>query len=165
MLKKKNIILLVVCVLFGIIVKYGIIKEEILEGSRVYVKENSTKESSESLETNLTKEAEALPNDDLIDIESNTTLEDSNNEYILPDVRDRYLTESDLIHLNKDMLRLARNEVYARHGRKFETEDLKLYFNAQSWYQGVLSQEKFDDSVLNEYEKYNLDLIKSVEKK
>ena len=82
---------------------------------------------------------------------------------ILPESGSRYLTYDDLAGLDKDTLRLARNEIYARHGRKFGTEDLNEYFSIQPWYLGYLSAEEFDDAVLNEYEKANLDLIKKVE--
>lgn len=82
---------------------------------------------------------------------------------ILPESGSRYLTYDDLAGLDKEILRLARNEIYARHGRKFETEDLNEYFSKQPWYLGYLSAEEFDDSILNEYEKANLDLIKSLE--
>lgn len=74
-----------------------------------------------------------------------------------------YYTREDLAGLNKDMLRLARNEIYARHGRLFQAEDLENYFNAQPWYYGRISASDFDESVLNEYERANLDLIKEVE--
>lgn len=85
------------------------------------------------------------------------------SDYLLPDVNKRYYTREELTSLDKDTLRLARNEVFARHHRKFETQDLKNYFESKTWYQGYLSIEEFDDSVLNEYEKGNLDLIKSIE--
>lgn len=83
--------------------------------------------------------------------------------YILPISDKIYYTTDQLLGLTKEELRLARNEIYARHGRKFETDDLKQYFSGQSWYNGYLSAEEFDDSVLNEYEKANLDLIKEIE--
>lgn len=83
--------------------------------------------------------------------------------YIIPDAQTAYYTYDDLAGLSKEELRLARNEIYARHGRKFETPDLNEYFNQQPWYYGYLSAEEFDDTVLNEYEKANLDLIKLVE--
>lgn len=83
--------------------------------------------------------------------------------YILPDSNTRYLSEDELAHLDKATLRLARNEIYARHGRQFKTEDLNEYFIAQPWYEGYISEGEFDDSVLNEYEKANLVLIKSIE--
>lgn len=88
----------------------------------------------------------------------------TNQDYmILPESGSRYLTQEDLNGLDQETLRLARNEIYARHGRKFETEDLNEYFSRQPWYLGYLSAEEFDDAVLNEYEKANLDLIKKVE--
>ena len=83
--------------------------------------------------------------------------------FILPESSSRYLTMEDLEGLDKTKLRLARNEIYAKHGRKYETEDLNEYFSSQSWYHGYLSAEEFDDSVFNEYEKANLDLIRSAE--
>lgn len=83
--------------------------------------------------------------------------------YILPDIASRYFTYDDLDGLSKEQLRLARNEVYARHGRKFETEDLNQYFSSQPWYSGYLSADEFNESVLNEFEKANLEIIKSAE--
>lgn len=94
---------------------------------------------------------------------TNDSLVDNNSNMILPESGSRYLTQEDLAGLDKETLRLARNEIYARHGRKFETEDLNEYFSRQPWYLGYLSAEEFDDAVLNEYEKANIDLIKEVE--
>lgn len=84
-------------------------------------------------------------------------------EYILPGSDSRYIDVNEINHMSKEELRLARNEIFARHGRQFEAEDLKQYFSSKSWYHGNLSQEQFDESVLNEFEKTNLDLIKSME--
>lgn len=118
--------------------------------------------SSEEMTTTAQEEmSEVETNVNQNSTETQTVKEE--NAYLLPDVATRYLTEADLAHLSKEQLRLARNEVFARHGRKFETEDLNAYFSAQSWYNGTLTAEQFDDSVLNEYEKANLDLIKQVE--
>ena len=83
--------------------------------------------------------------------------------YILPDSDRRYLSGEELVYMDKAALRLARNEIYARHGRQFESEDLNEYFNSQPWYDGSIAADGFDDSVLNEYEKANLDLIKRME--
>lgn len=65
--------------------------------------------------------------------------------------------------LSKEELRLARNEIYARHGRIFDSEDLNSYFRQQPWYLGYISAEEFDESHLNEFEKENLNTIKEVE--
>lgn len=88
---------------------------------------------------------------------------ENEENYILPYSDSVYYTEGDLSGLSKANLRLARNEIYAKHGREFENEDLKQYFSKQSWYSSYLSAEEFDASVLNEYEKANLDLIISAE--
>lgn len=81
------------------------------------------------------------------------------SDYILPDSSSRYLEESDLEGLSKDMLSKARNEIYARHGRLFSNPDLQSYFNSKSWYSGTINPNDFDQSCLNEYEKYNANFI------
>lgn len=84
-------------------------------------------------------------------------------EYILPDSDSRVIDVNEIIHMSKEELRLARNEIYARHGRQFEAKDLIQYFENQPWYNGSVPQEDFDEGVLNEFEKANLDLINSIE--
>lgn len=42
-----------------------------------------------------------------------------------------------LASLDRRTARLARNELYARHGLVFKTADLKNYFSAKSWYKPV----------------------------
>ncbi len=85
-------------------------------------------------------------------------------EYILPNSNTAYLTRSDLYGLNENQLRLARNEIYARHGRKFKTKEIQDYFNSKSWYVGTVASDAFNDSCLNNYEKENIRLIQSMEK-
>lgn len=51
-------------------------------------------------------------------------------DYILPDSDSRYLTDSDVRGLSANELMLARNEIYARHGRKFKDSELQNYFTA-----------------------------------
>lgn len=80
-------------------------------------------------------------------------------EYILPESDSRYLDIEELYGLSKEECRIARNELFARHGRKFADEELQDYFNSCSWYHGTIEPDDFDDSVLNDYEVYNRDLI------
>ena len=64
--------------------------------------------------------------------------------------------------MTDDQLRLARNELFARHGRKFNDTELQQYFTLKAWYQPVYEPDEFDEiqnSVLNEYEIANRDLI------
>lgn len=84
-------------------------------------------------------------------------------DYVLPDSSIRLLTSADLAGLTKDQLRIARNEIYARHGRKFDSEDLANYFNSKSWYRGTVAPADFRDSMLSQVEKDNLQIIKRAE--
>ena len=87
------------------------------------------------------------------------------NTYVLPDSATKKLTESDVAGLSADQLRIARNEIYARHGMKFKSEDLQAWFGAQAWYQGTVSGSDFDDSVLSETERANVKFLKEMEEK
>lgn len=95
---------------------------------------------------------------------------DDNNatdtDYILPNSDSQFLTESDLYHLTDEEVRLARNEIYARHGREFKSIELQEYFNGKHWYYPLYDPDYFDEhcyDMFNEYEKDNLDFIKQYE--
>ncbi|WP_257143997.1 YARHG domain-containing protein [Bacillus sp. AFS002410] len=79
--------------------------------------------------------------------------------YIIPDSNLRKLTNEDLSKLTSSELRLARNEIYARHGFVFQSSDLTIYFTSKSWY----SPNPAYNGALSDVEKYNLNLIKSKE--
>lgn len=84
-------------------------------------------------------------------------------EYILPDSDTRRIAESDLETLSEEELRLARNEIYARRGRKFDDESLTNYFESKSWYRGTIEPSDFTDELLSEIEKYNATFIAEYE--
>lgn len=77
-------------------------------------------------------------------------------EYLLPESNTRHLTEGDIAGLSSSELRIAKNEIYARHGRMFTAEDLNLYFNSKSWYRGTVAPENFSESVFSQVEKDNI---------
>lgn len=80
--------------------------------------------------------------------------------YIFADSDSRYLTITDLQQLSDEELRLARNEIYARRGRKFKDSYLQNYFNGCSWYNGTIEPDDFlDNDRLNKYERANAYLI------
>ena len=91
----------------------------------------------------------------------------SSQDYIFPDSNSRYLTDEDLSGYSSDQLELAKNEIYARHGRKFVTQRIADYFNSKSWYKGTVEPETFDadTSVFNEYEVANIQKIADTEGK
>lgn len=84
-------------------------------------------------------------------------------EYILPGSDTRIITKSDLEGLTKEEVKLARNEIYARHGRKFDDESLKAYFSQFDWYHPTIEPEDFEESMLNNYEVANRDFIVAYE--
>lgn len=71
------------------------------------------------------------------------------------------LSESDLRDLSKSELRILRNTIYARHGRKFKSKDLDRYFNSFSWYNGIYDE--IPVSWLSDVEKHNINLIQRFE--
>lgn len=85
------------------------------------------------------------------------------SEYVLAESSTRYYTADELKNLTADELLIARNEIYARHGRTFNNPELQQYFNGKSWYSGTISPENFDTSVLNSYERENVKTILAVE--
>lgn len=87
----------------------------------------------------------------------------ADNEYIFPKSDSEYITASDLRAMTSEELRLARNEIYARHGRMFKDKALQNYFDSKSWYTPSVRPEDFNEQWLNEYEKANAKLIKSFE--
>lgn len=124
------------------------------------------KEQPSSVEAN-DVDTESNSNDIDEEIEDNSYAddisEDVNNEYIFPESDIYEIYESELEDLSSWELRLARNEILARYGRKFSDQELQEYFNSCSWYEGTIDPEDFDINVLNEIEKNNIDLIKNEE--
>src|SRR5439155_20961371 len=70
------------------------------------------------------------------------------------------LSDSMLADLSLYDLRVLRNEVYARHGRRFQTPWLKEYFAHEPWYHPRAS---YSDSALSEIEKANIKVIVATE--
>lgn len=96
--------------------------------------------------------------------ETESTGTSDGDEYVLPASDSEYYTRDQLESLSDWELYLARNEVFARHGRQFKNDDLADYFSSQPWYNGEYSPEDFDGWFSpNEYEKANTDLIMEIE--
>ena len=85
--------------------------------------------------------------------------------YLLPDSDSRYLTEADLKNLSWRELSLARNEIYARHGRRFANAEIQAYFDTQDWYYGTIAPADFQPGWLSTVEYANIKLIKDYENK
>jgi hypothetical protein len=88
-----------------------------------------------------------------------------NSNYLLPDSDTYYITEADISWMDDNELMLARNEFYARRGRKFATKSIQDYFNRQGWYTGTINPDDFTSEMFNRYEQANVDFIVAYEKK
>lgn len=90
----------------------------------------------------------------------------ASGDYIFPNSDTVYLTDADVSGRSKADLRIGRNEIMARHGRIFDSGDLKAHFESKSWYNGTVSPKEFDanvDARLNDVERANIEMIKKYE--
>ena len=86
------------------------------------------------------------------------------SDYIIPESDSRYLSREELSGLSLQQLNYAKNEIYARRGRLFNSAELQNYFNSKSWYCGSIAPADFDSVVtLNEYEIANASLLSEIE--
>lgn len=83
--------------------------------------------------------------------------------YILPNSSSELLTRDSLVGLNGGDLLLARNEIFARHGRMFDDEWLQSYFDSQPWYQPIYSPSEFSYDLLSSIEMANINTILAYE--
>ena len=87
------------------------------------------------------------------------------SDYVLPQSNSRYYSYGEIDALTTRQIEVARNELYARHGRGFRDDALQNYFYGQSWYTYQYDPDTFDAmaSPFNDYERSNLATILSVE--
>jgi hypothetical protein len=77
---------------------------------------------------------------------------------LFPDSDRRLLTASDLAGLDAEQLRLARNEIFARRGRRFVDPALRAHFQQFDWYQPTSTE-----VALNRIEVTNVEAIRRAE--
>lgn len=151
----KTISIVLACIIVFVAIGFGAytaVINNIRESTEVNVSEKP-KASSEKKETkSLQKKEESFEN-------KNT----SSSDYIIENSNSVYLTKDDLKTLSKKQLSYARNEIFARHGYVFKSQEYQDYFSSKNWY---VKNESYDgnQNVFNEFEKANLKLIESLEK-
>lgn len=111
-----------------------------------------------------TVEIETVTAEDIQDIASDDEAASEGNAalsaYLMPDSAERYLEVSEIEGYSRDEIQMIINEIYARHGREFHTQENIDYFSAQDWYEPVVG--KSDEEIANEfnaYEKTNVELL------
>lgn len=125
-----------------------------------YIQNDVSEKSEQIEETSLDSQQSVMETDSDSDVLSE---EIDTQEYIIPDSSTKRLEENDIKDLTKEELRLARNEIYARHGRLFDDTELQSYFDKKSWYNGTVDPENFKEEMLSDIEKDNIKLIKEYE--
>lgn len=107
--------------------------------------ESEEEQKSEEPETNAAEEQDALI-------------------YFLTNSDKMYFTREDIEGFDAWSARTACNGIYAQVGWKFNSTEVMNYFLQFDWYVPRLDPEDFSDSMLNEYQKANRDLILNFEK-
>lgn len=84
------------------------------------------------------------------------------DEYFYPDLSERLWTEDELLGLDDTRLSIARNQIFAKYGRRFEDSFLHEVFSQKNWYEPKYSAEEFavtQQKLLTETEQANLQTV------
>lgn len=86
------------------------------------------------------------------------------NDYLLENSAYAIITDASIISFDKQDLRVARNEIFARYSRKFSDEQLQNYFESKAWYMYPYCEyENPDANILSAIERDNTKVIKKYE--
>lgn len=124
-------------------------------------------ETSETTEFYGTYKKEYIPQSD---ISGAFASEYMDMDYMIEDSSLREVSDADLQGLSLAQLRIARNEIFARHGRQFRDTALNQWFYSKEWYLNLpekFSPDDFDSirpSPLSKLEIQNIDFISNYEK-
>jgi hypothetical protein len=77
-----------------------------------------------------------------------------------PSQLDHIIKVDQLANLSRRDLRILRNTIYARHGRRFKSQLLQEYFDTMAWYKPI---DDFNDNMLTKIDTTNVRVIRSVE--
>ena len=130
-----------------------------IEELAIKAEEEKEAEADQPVVQNDVKQVEPVETVIVKEIIKEVPVDRSDDSYIISYSGDVFLDTSDLKGLSKDELRLARNEIYARHGYVFESKEMQDYFGSQAWY----APDPTFDGKMTEWEKHNVELIKSQE--
>ncbi len=102
------------------------------------------------------------------------TSDASDAEYLCAFSSERLITNADMASLenansesfpgDRELAQMMVNEIYARHGCRFEDEELNEYFGKKDWYQAIGTYETDKDKIydsMSQIEKGNIDFLKA----
>lgn len=105
------------------------------------------------------EDTEAEPTTE-VDLEPNASTKGVITDGLYHITSTRLLTTDDIKGLSKAELRIARNEIFARHGYIFKSKDLAEYFGQFEWYRPISSNVS---SELSKIETNNVNFLKAHE--
>lgn len=144
--------------------QYEAFKEEQKRAEQSGIQEQEQSEDA-NMQESLSADKTSSATDSEEEIEEDIA-EQATDVYILPESDSRYMTDADVENLSLKEINYAKNEIYARHGRKFDSVELQNYFNSKSWYDEKYEPEDFDKNhagELNDYEKTNAEFLSEKE--
>lgn len=132
-----------------------------------YIEIADSKKKAESISATET----SVPKSVIVEIEpaikdpsANAPIENAKHAYIFPNSSYDWLSyKKDLRNKTDEELRIGRNEIYARHGRRFADVSLQSYFDTKDWYQGTIEPKDFNYNNISRIEQINIDAIMQVE--
>lgn len=97
---------------------------------------------------------------------------EENQEYLCSYSSDRLLTEEDIEEFNsksygnlpsgKSIIQMVINEMYARYGYQFQTQEIQDYFDGKEWYQNISARNPDMDNIfknMTDMEKANIEFL------
>lgn len=84
-------------------------------------------------------------------------------QVVAVDLMREQLKEEDLLDKSCEELRIMRNEIYARHGRKFGNPKLRQHFLEQNWYDPKIEPNDFRERLITNVQNKNIEYIKHFE--
>ena len=88
----------------------------------------------------------------------------ADNIYVLPESSQRVYSVDEVSDMDLQTMCVARNEIYAKHGRKFVSQELQEWYNMQEWYNGTIEPKEFPESLLSKIEQENVTMLWELEK-
>ena len=86
-------------------------------------------------------------------------------QYFIENCDRLYFTEADIQNFDLEMCLYARNAIFAKSGRKFQSQELQAYFAQYSWYVPSVDPEAFTNDMLNRRQLANVELVQNLELK
>ncbi|MGZ9190087.1 MAG: YARHG domain-containing protein [Nitrospira sp.] len=84
--------------------------------------------------------------------------------YLYPFTATKRLSAADLAHYKKEELRAMRNEIYARYGYEFQSNDLRALFSNMPWYRPRTTDAEDVFQAMSDVERANVLIIRELER-